>query len=205
MYGVQLRIRYHWRVVSSVLLALALLPVLVLTALTVNRARAITPDSLSASGAASGARQYYLSRSYVQADEAPSACTAGYHFASIWEIADPSTLRYNTTLGLPSSDSGEGPPTAISLFGSPVSVHGWVRTGYSFSTSGSIGQANCATWLSKYGFYFGTVANLPSNWTGGEQDVGVWNTEVRTCDTHSWVWCVQDDTIFHVYLPVVLR
>ncbi len=205
MARVHLRVRCNREPGSRGLIALVLLPLMLLAALTVARARASALDSLPASSATSAVRQYYLSRSYVQADEAPSACTAGYHFASIWEIADPSSLRYNTTLGLASPDSGEGPPTAISLFGSPVPVYGWVRTGYSFSISEPIGQANCATWLSKYGFYFGTVANLPSNWTSAQQEIGVWNTETRTCDTYKWVWCVQDDTIFGVHLPVVLR
>jgi hypothetical protein len=67
------------------------------------------------------------------------------------------------------------------------------------------GQANCISWQSDYEFYWGTVANLPSNWTGGEQDIGVWNAEVRTCDTFVRVWCVQDDSVWRVYLPVILR
>jgi hypothetical protein len=72
-----------------------------------------------------------------------------------------------------------------------------VRTGYDAWSTDTAGQANCPAW--------GTVANLPSNWTGDEQDVGVWNTEVRTCNSSYRVWCVQDDSIWPGYVPVVLR
>lgn len=202
---VTLRLRLPYRVTRRVLLILALLLVILLNTTIVYRARATAPGSPSAPGATSGVRQFYLSRSYVQADKARSACAKGYHFASIWEIADPSSLRYNTTLGLPSPDSGEGPPSAISLWGSPFPVHGWVRTGYNSSSSNTAGQANCTAWGTNSEFAWGTVANLPSNWTGGEQDIGIWNTGVRTCDAYNWVWCVQDDSVWWMYLPVVLK
>jgi hypothetical protein len=173
--------------------------------LTLSRASASASDLQSLSGAALGVRQFYLSKLYFQANEATSACAEGYHFASIWEIADPSGLKYNTSLGLTSPDSGSGPPTAISVLGVPVPSRGWVRTGYSYSTQDIPGQGNCGTWLSKDGFDWGTVANLPTDWTSGEQDIGVWNAEVRTCDTLIRVWCVQDDSVLRVFLPVVLK
>jgi hypothetical protein len=59
--------------------------------------------------------------------------------------------------------------------------------------------------MSNNGAFWGTVANLPSDWTGGTQDVGVWNAEVRTCDTEQRVWCVQDDSVLRVFVPLVLR
>lgn len=205
MLRVQFRIRYHRRATLRGLLALGLLPVVLLVTLTVNSARATAPDSPSTPSATFGVRQYYLTRLLVQAHEAPSACADGYHFASIWEIADPSTLKYNSSLGLFGPDSGGGPPTAISFIGIPLTTQGWVRTGFAFSTSSIIGQANCGNWLSNNSFYWGTAANLPSNWTGGEQDIGVWNVGARTCDTNLWVWCVQDDSVWRVFLPLVLR
>ena len=67
------------------------------------------------------------------------------------------------------------------------------------------GQGNCDAWSSDSDSHSGTVANLPSNWTGGTRDIGVWNAEVRTCDTHMWVWCVQDDSVLRMFLPLVLR
>ena len=205
MIGIRLRVHCHCRATLRALLSVALLSVMLLSALTLNHAQAAVPGSPAALDAASGVRQYYLSRSYVPANEALSACAEGYHFASIWEIADPSALEYNTTLGLPSPDSGQGPPAAISLFGSPFVIHGWIRTGYASSTSGVAGWGNCGEWSSDDSSDWGTVVNLPSNWTGGEQDVGVWNTEVRACDAYNCVWCVQDDSVSRVFLPLVLR
>ena len=209
MVRLQLRIRFPHKVTHRVfLLILALLPVVLSSALVVYRVRATAPDSPSAPNATLGVRQFYVSQSYVQANEARSACAEGYHFASIWEIADPSSLQYNTALGLqsPNSDSGEGPPTAFWILGSAVPVYGWVRTGYDTSHEEFAGQANCSGWLSNLEGDWGTVANLPSNWTGGAQDVGVWNTEVRTCDTQMWVWCVQDDAeIYSTYLPLAVK
>jgi hypothetical protein len=205
MLRVQFRVHYHRRVTLRALLTLGLLSVVLLVTLTVNGARAIAPDAPSSPNATSGARQYYLTRLLVQAHEAPLACANGYHFASIWEIADSSALKYNTGLGLFGPDSGGGPPTAISFMGSPFTAQGWVRTGFAFSTSSIPGQANCGNWLINDSFYWGTVANLPSNWTGSEQDIGVWNVGVKTCDTNLWVWCVQDDSVWRVFLPLVLR
>ncbi|MCP4539899.1 MAG: hypothetical protein GY832_22395, partial [Chloroflexi bacterium] len=75
----------------------------------------------------------------------------------------------------------------------------------SYSISAIPGQANCGIWLSNNGFYWGTTANLPSNWTGGQQDIGVWDVGVSTCDTSLWVWCVQDDSIWRLFLPLTLR
>jgi len=49
------------------------------------------------------------------------------------------------------------------------------------------------------------VANLPSDWTGSEQDVGVWNADVRTCDKALRVWCVQDDSVWRVFLPLMIK
>jgi hypothetical protein len=187
MFRLRLRVRYHHQAIPRGVLVLVLLPTLLLVILTASYVRASTPASPAALNATSGVRQYYLSRSYVPANEALSACAEGYHFASIWEIADPSALEYNTALGLPSPDSGQGPPTAIKLLGSPFVTHGWIRTGYASSISGIAGWANCGEWSSDDSSDWGTVANLPTDWTGGEQDIGVWNTEVRTCDTYNWV------------------
>ena len=62
----------------------------------------------------SGLRGYYLTKSSYGPSRiltAP-ACASGYHFASLWEIMDPSNLKYNTDLGYTMDDSGQGPPTS---------------------------------------------------------------------------------------------
>jgi len=204
MFSIRFRIHARYSVIQ-VFLALALLLLMLLTALAANRARAIAPAFPSAPSATPGVRQYYLSRTLAQANEACSACASGYHLASVWEIADPSALKYDTSRGLSGPDSGGGPPTAISFMGNPLTARGWVRTGFSYSVSEPPGQANCGNWLSNNGFYWGTTTNLPSNWTGGRQDIGVWDVGVSTCDTSLWVWCVQDDSIWRLFLPLTLR
>ena len=56
-------------------------------------------------------RQYYITPGAFLGAEAKWACASGYHFASFWEILDPSNLKYNSTLGFTSDDSGHGPST----------------------------------------------------------------------------------------------
>jgi len=83
-----------------------------------------------------GMRQFYLSTMNAAGDAALNRCSYGYHMASMWELADPSNLKYNTTLGYVrvNGDSGWGPPSYY---------RGWVRTGYSSNNSSTAGQANC--------------------------------------------------------------
>jgi hypothetical protein len=204
MFRIRLRIRFPYWVTSRVVLASVLLPAIFLAALTVNRVRATATDPADASATTLGVRQFYLSKSVVTAAGARSACAEGYHFASIWEIADPSALKYNTSLGQTGTDSGAGPPTMTGVR-DPITARGWVRTGFSYSTTGIPGQANCGTWLISDGMYWGTTANLPSDWTGGEQDIGVWNVDVQTCNESRRVWCVQDDSMMRVYLPIIIQ
>ncbi len=134
---------------------------------------------------AGGQRQYYITDLSHYPDEAPTACAAGYHFASLWEILDPSGLQYDTALGQTTLDSGGGPPTIQGL--------GWVRTGYNFSdVSTTPGHANCDNWTSQSNVDNGSVAVLPQDWTAGAQDLHVWDVAVRTCNFKLGVWCVED-------------
>lgn len=199
MFGLRLRIHYQHQAIPRGVLALVLLLALLLPILVVSRVRAFAP------AATFGVRQFYLTKTTFQAGGARTACAKGYHFASIWEIADPSALEYNTSLGATGTDSGEGPPTQIWFFGGSSVAHGWVRTGYNASSVDTLGQANCSGWGTSDGLAWGTVANLPSDWTAGEQDIGVWNTEVRTCNSTLRVWCAQDDSVLRVFLPLMLR
>jgi hypothetical protein len=65
-------------------------------------------------------RAFYLTQTQHTGGEALTACAAGYHMASLWEIFDPSNLRYESDLGRKNDDSGFGPPTG---------EVGWIRTG----------------------------------------------------------------------------
>jgi hypothetical protein len=91
------------------LLALVVLP-LAIVAWSVwggRDARAAGPSRVSASGA----RQFYLTPVFYSPAVALSACAAGYHMASLWEVLEPSALSYNTSLGATRADSGQGVPS----------------------------------------------------------------------------------------------
>ncbi len=213
MTRIRYRVRYSRRALSGLIYMVGVLPLAIIALLLAADSIASSgqppavgnPDMVSAPTMLGTRRSYYVTRTRYPATDAPTACATGYHFASIWEIADPSSLRYNTELGLGSPDSGMGPPTAIRFFQGLIPVSGWVRTGYGTSGTEPAGTANCLGWSSNYDSDFGTVANLPSNWTGGAQDIGVWNTQVLTCDASKWVWCVQDDSVWRIHLPIVFR
>lgn len=127
-------------------------------------------------------RYFYLTNSTAAGADADTACGSGYHMASLWEILDPSNLRYNPDLGYTRADSAEGPPT----------VNGWVRTGYASASADSVGQSNCSTWTSSSSGAYGTYVGLPVDWTAGS-DIHVWNAGTFTCDSSNVrVWCVED-------------
>ncbi len=126
-------------------------------------------------------RHYYLGSS-VHADDAIDGCEPGYHFASLWEILDPSNLVFEAALSVTRTDVGDGPPTALV---------GWVRTGYSSNTGPVAGQANCSAWASDLEGLLGTTAQLPADWlTGGE--LHVWDVGTRDCSQVAYIWCVED-------------
>ncbi|MHC4062994.1 MAG: right-handed parallel beta-helix repeat-containing protein [Planctomycetota bacterium] len=130
-------------------------------------------------------RRYYLTTSFLPADQALTACAAGFHMASLWEIRDTSNLTYDVDLGWSwaVSDSGSGPPTAF----------GWIRTGGSSASSPVPGDANCHSWTSATGDDWGTAVALESDWDTNPGDVvSPWSAGVRPCDDGAWVWCVQD-------------
>jgi len=142
--------------------------------------RAAASEEVVPLSAAVVGRQYYLAGAVPDGTEAMFACAAGYHMASLWEILDTSSLRYNSTLGLYGGDSDPGPPTVWS---------GWVRTGFGSNNSATPGKANCLAWSSKSGQ--GTTAALPGDWTVG-QDLHVWNVSTSSCEQVAKVWCVED-------------
>src|SRR5262249_19001642 len=118
------------------------------------------------------------------------ACAAGYHMASIYEILNPSNLKYDIKLGWTLADSGEGPPTA--------SI-GWIRTGFASSGQTSIastpGQDNCRAWTTANPGFSGTVVALSDSWVGQSQlitPIVPYFGELMVCSAPIRVWCVQD-------------
>ena len=131
-------------------------------------------------------RGFYLSKNVVEGAGATTACASGYHMASIWEVHEPSNLRYDTTLGQSSDDSGSGAP-----FGS-----GWVRTGY-VSVGGSAqpaGFVNCNAWTSNASTDNGSQIGLYVNWDELTEMVAIapWVGATESCNQTAPVWCVQD-------------
>jgi len=140
-------------------------------------------DSLAANN--KGPRKFYLTVDRYAGDQVLTACAGGYHMASLYEILDPTDLRYNTELGLRSADSGFGPPTE------PWAT-GWIRTGY-FANAGSPGASNCSFWTSGVGSSdHGTIAFLNRVWNSPARAVSPWAAEEVGCNTLAHVWCVQD-------------
>ena len=135
-------------------------------------------------------RAFYLTQTTHSGGEARSACAAGYHMASLWEIFDTSNLRYDTRLGLTQGDSGSGPPTF---------VYGWIRTGNIASTGlEGPGAANCSAWTSDSGMDSGTVVLLEPDWSAGGTEaspvspISPWAAAAGGCVTARNVWCVQN-------------
>jgi hypothetical protein len=132
-------------------------------------------------------RRFYVTPGLVSTAQVLTACSAGFHTASLWEILDPSSLRYETALGFTTADSGAGPPT---------NVNGAVRTGGpANSASLSPGTANCAAWTVELPSANGTFAKLTKDWgTSGSANKPLdppWRLTTAVCSS-SRVWCVED-------------
>jgi len=102
--------------------------------------------------------------------------------ASLWEIHDPTSLRYDRDLGLTQDDSGFGPPA----------TPGWIRTGSFALSSGPAGLVNCGAWTSANAIDNGTTVSPPGFWTNPGATSSPWASNMNPCSTPEPVWCVQD-------------
>lgn len=130
-------------------------------------------------------RKFYLTQALGDAADAPTMCAAGYHMASMWEILDPTELRYDSQLGLVQADSGSGPPS---------DREGWVRTGnIANELNSGPGDSNCEAYTSNQAGHFGTFAELTEHWdTEVPEPVTPWSTGAGSCSFPTRVWCVQN-------------
>ena len=155
---------------------------------TLSSLRRALPAALALAAFASapsqaGPKKYFLTLELVIARNAPDACGKGYHMASLWEIFDPTLLKYDTKRGQASDDSASGPPAGPS---------GWIRTGAGSSSSSTPGTGNCNGWLSLVPLDYGTSAALDTDWGGGSIAASPWTAFTFPCDTLLPVWCRQN-------------
>src|SRR5262245_5732916 len=126
-------------------------------------------------------RKFYLTQTDFTGSQPLTSCANDYHMASLWEIFDPSNLRYDSTLGYALDDSGFGPPT---------SVFGWIRTGNQRNGfTLRAGLSNCDLWTRDIEFAFGTVVALNDFWTDVPNRIDPWLPAVSICSFPRKVWC----------------
>lgn len=135
-------------------------------------------------------RRFYLTPSDFDGAAADTACDAGFHMASRFELQDPSALRYDFARGFIWSgvhDQGQGPPHTS---------FGWIRTGGQASTLETVGLGNCNSWQSASAGHYGNVLQLrhehPTNDPGPAIEHG-WRFFLQSCSFALPVWCVEDD------------
>jgi len=133
----------------------------------------VTDSSAQSCG---GLRKFYLSRQAVDGAHTMHVCIPGFHFASLWEIFNPTRLAYDVEDGDTGGDAGSGPPD----FG------GWVRNGSNI--------INCKLWTSNSGADNGTLINLhpPNFWSLPSISISPWDFGDAPCSEAIAVWCVQD-------------
>jgi hypothetical protein len=165
-------------VVISIVVALV-----VLLALRVSQLSAAPPASTAP------ARGYYLTPGFYTGAQALTACATGYHMASLFEISSPSTLRYETSLGRTTADSGLGPPSYSQHTGETGNF-GWARTGASAGVAQSSNDKNCNVWTSNSTSDWGTAAAFVTLTTLPWPTIETLQAE---CDwTVVGVWCIQN-------------
>lgn len=131
-------------------------------------------------------RRFYATTAFFDgaAADAPGNCAQGFHFASLHEISDASSLEYDEQLGATLADAGTGPPA----------VFGWTRTG-NFAATGGIGNpgfVNCGAWGSNAPGDLGTVVGLAFAWDLGASVPSPWGTFVQACNVPNRIWCAEE-------------
>lgn len=117
-------------------------------------------------------RAYYMTGTTHTGSQVLTACAAGFHTASVFEIFVPSVLRYDTALGAATFDSGVGPPSGEAGVA-------WVRTGDSLGP-------HCDAWTSEVGL--GAAATLNPDY----ESRALLQMGTHDCAAPASVWCIQD-------------
>lgn len=138
-------------------------------------------------------RRYYLTTTRHDGAQAPTACAAGFHMASIWEVKEPSAGKYDGSLGVVAGDQGGGPPTLFYGFqNAPNDFFGWIRTGFPApTTSGS--SANCSAYSSNSNGHSGFAAGIYGEpGANGGYIQFPWIQTWLSCNQTLRVWCFED-------------
>lgn len=143
------------------------------------------PSSVMTVTLPSQGRHYYVTNFAGTGDKALTACAAGYHMASFWEIVDVSNLTYdyNHPSAVKKTDSGFGPPSFF---------YGWVRTGQDSSGVNSAGSGNCLNWTVGDAGNYGVAVRLTRTWETPPGEIGPWDATSFMCNTIGPVWCVKN-------------
>jgi hypothetical protein len=128
-------------------------------------------------------KKFYLTKDPVEASAALTACAAGFHMASLWEIRDTTQLKYDTVRGHTTADSGSGPP---------AEADAWIRTGGQSSASAIAGLGNCLAWTSNELDHNGTTVELEADWSDPASFSSPWSTVTVSCILTRRVWCKQN-------------
>ncbi len=134
--------------------------------------------------AAAGGTHFFISENNFNGAAADVSCPAGYHLASLWELADVTNLTYANIAGAKQrTDQGSGPVSGW---------WGWVRTGVDASVANQAGLANCNAWASSTSGEYGTLVRLSDNWTLAGTATSPWQAQTWSCGGIAPVWCVAD-------------
>ena len=127
-------------------------------------------------------RKFYLTRTNHTGASADTACAAGFHLASPFDILDPTVLDYDSSLG-DTSDPRGGPPTGSS---------GWAHSSTQPSTLNLAGIASCDNWSSSSSSHYGSVVQLQASWTAPATVISPWHGGTWNCASIAPAWCVED-------------
>jgi hypothetical protein len=121
-------------------------------------------------------RSFYVTPGLFTANQVLTACAAGYHLASYWEIHEPSNFAYDTSLGLQRASYQSGPPVVAGICGGYDPIEAWLDNGT------APGWQNCNGWTDSAGS-IGLTAYLC-----GEG----YHQLQADCGEQHHVWCVSD-------------
>lgn len=132
-----------------------------------------------------GNKSFYITMSNFNGANALTACSAGYHLASLWELHDTTGLTYAASHPAAKTRSDNG-------FGPTAGWWGWARTGNDAYVENVAGRANCSNWTSSTGGHYGTIVRLTDNWILSAEIISPWDAQTWSCSSFAPAWCIGD-------------